>query len=209
MRARATRVANQEQWRKCHDSDRTVASSGTAGHCCCCGWRRYLQRTADAGAGQGAVRQGPGAVLLSFRPRQDAGDRGVRRHPAARRALGLLPRHVQGRDRQDADRQLSFALERHAGAEYSRVQHRRQAGAVRHRHGHLADVRAHAREDDGQPQGRWHRSQGHRCGGGHARPLRSRLGDHGRRRQAQLPERADLHLAGRFRLLDRRGQARS
>ena len=58
-----------------------------------------------------------------------------------------------------------------------------------------------------EPQGCRHRSQGHRRRGGDARPLRPRLGHHGGRRQPQFPQRADLHLAGRLRFLDRRGQA--
>ena len=63
------------------------------------------------------------------------------------------------------------------------------------------------RQAAGEPQGRRHRSQGHRRRGGDARPLRPRLGHHGGRRQPQFPQRADLHLAGRFRLLDRRDEA--
>ena len=94
-----------------------------------------------------------------------------------------------------------------ARAEHSRPQHRRQAGAVRYRHGLFDHVRADAGQAAVQSQGRRHRPQGHRRRRGDARPLRSRLGHHGRRRQPQFPERADLHLAGRFRLLDRRSQA--
>ena len=59
----------------------------------------------------------------------------------------------------------------------------------------------------GQPQKVRHRSQRHRRGHSHARAYRPCRRDHGRGRQPQLPQRADLYRPVRLRILDRRQAA--
>ena len=86
-------------------------------------------------------------------------------------------------------------------------QHRRQARAVRDRN-ELGETHRCDGPTGGQSQEVRHRSQRHRRGHSHARAYRPRRRDHGRGRQPQLPQRADLHRPVRLRILDRRQAAR-
>src|SRR4051812_19871979 len=96
--ARKTRQSTSVEER--NDSDQHVAPSGAYGH-------RSDSRSNDIRSAQtdrtrkGPYRDGSGSIFLSFQSRQDAGNRRLRRHPAARRPLGKFSRLLQGRDRQD------------------------------------------------------------------------------------------------------------
>ncbi len=113
---------------------------------------------------------------------------------------------LTGRDGRAAQQQLPAAVERGAGAEHPDPQHRQQAGAVRYRHGLAQAVRADHRQAAYHDAPGRHRPEGHRRRGDEPRPCRPLRRLRRRRRHAAFPQRPVLHLAGRFRLLDRSGQ---